>query len=314
MISVIVPIYNVEKYIRRCVDSIVSQTYKDLEIILVDDGSPDGCPQICDEYAAKDSRIKVIHKKNGGLSDARNTGIEIAKGDFIGFVDGDDYILPEMYEVLYKACVKHNVDIAMCGRRVIDEKNTIIKYEFCMSSQIVLSAQEAVASLLTFQKCDSAAWDKLYKKSLFSSVRYPVGVHYEDQNVTSKLLYYAGEVCHVGQALYVYMRREGSITNSSFNEHSIDEVKQGELLRQFVDEKYPDLRKESLFFLYYKIGFPLLSASQCQNPELKQYMEEVYEYSKRYFFYVMCGKVTFKHKLWFCKNFVTLRLKLWIWK
>ena len=121
MISVIVPIYNVEKYVNKCVGSIVNQTYTNLEIILVDDGSPDRCPEICDEWAKKDSRIKVIHKKNGGLSDARNAGMKIASGDYIAFVDSDDWIAPEMYERLLMAIKNDNSDIAACAVKMVWE-------------------------------------------------------------------------------------------------------------------------------------------------------------------------------------------------
>lgn len=314
MISIIVPIYNVQKYIRRCIESILTQTYRNLEIILVDDGSTDACPQICDEYAVEDSRIKVIHKENGGLSDARNAGIEIATGEYIGFVDSDDYILPQMYEILYKACLDYDVAIAMCGRKVIDENGKILKDEFCTNTNSLLSAKEAVESLLTFDKCDPAAWDKLYKRNLFSDIRYPVGVHYEDQNITARLFYYAGKVCHIGKALYIYMKRAGSITNRFFNQHSIDEVKQAELLKVFVDEKYPELRKKSLYFVCFKVGFPLFAACQCNDLKLQNYMEEVIKYSTHYFFQVIGGRLTIKHKLWFSKNYFALWIKLWKWK
>ena len=121
MISVIIPIYNVEKYLCRCLDSIISQSYKDLEIILVDDGSPDNSPSICDSYARNDNRIKVIHKTNGGLSAARNTGLKYAMGDFISFIDSDDYIEPKMYEILFNLITKFDSDISMCGCNVISE-------------------------------------------------------------------------------------------------------------------------------------------------------------------------------------------------
>ena len=152
MISVIVPVYNVERYLRRCVDSILAQTCRDLEIILVDDGSTDGCPSICDGYAAADSRVKVIHKANGGLSDARNAGLEIASGEWVGFVDSDDFIMPEMYETLLRACVEHGVSIAMCGRRLVDEADTTLRYEYCFSEPVMLSAEEALRSLLIFRE------------------------------------------------------------------------------------------------------------------------------------------------------------------
>ena len=121
LISVIVPIYKVEEYLYKCVKSILAQTYTNLEIILVDDGSPDNCPAICDEFAAKDSRVTVVHKKNGGVSSARNVGLDTATGEYIGFVDGDDYIEPTMYETLYKYIVDNNTDVSVINCRIVDE-------------------------------------------------------------------------------------------------------------------------------------------------------------------------------------------------
>lgn len=314
MISVIVPVYNVEKYLKQCVDSIIAQTYADLEIILVDDGSTDSCPVICDEYAAKDARIRVLHKKNGGLSDARNMGLEVARGEFIGFVDSDDYIMPTMYEILYQACMDQEVLIAMCGRRVIDEKENVIRYECCIENAVLLDTKKAVQSLLlNDNRCDSAACDKLYRSFLFANVRYPDKVHYEDQNVTARLISCTENIYHVGQALYVYRKREGSITSLDFNEHSIDEVKQAELLKEFVDKKYSELKDDSLNFVSYKMGFPLFRAYRCRNIEMKEYMREVSERSSCYLSNIVYGPYTVKHKLWYLRNHMVLRLRLWRW-
>lgn len=314
MISVIVPIYDVEKYLRRCIDSIIAQTYTNLEIILVDDGSTDACPKICDEYAVADPRIKVIHKRNGGLSDARNAGLEMATGEFVGFVDSDDYILPQMYEVLYGACIEYDVPIAMCGRRVVNEENKVIRYEYRMDDAVIFSAKEAIELLLKTEKCDSAVWDKLYKRQLFSDIWYPEGVHYEDQNITGRLFYRAGRICHVGQVLYVYRKREDSITVQPFNQHSIDEVKQAELLKKYLDMKYPDLEEKTLYFVSYKMGFVLSKACKCKNNEMKAYMEEVGHYGQCYFKHAMRGRLNLIRKVWFCKNYFILRLRLWWWR
>ena len=197
-ISVIVPIYKVEKYIHRCIDSIINQTYKNLEIILVDDGSPDSCPRICDEYAKKDKRIKVIHKENGGLSDARNKGVDIATGDYIAFVDSDDYIHPNMYEVLIYELEKNNSDIALCKYKIVYEKSKI---------KTEIDGKFEVYSLNNLQALDSmygkdgvdfiVAWNKLYKKDLFNKIRYPVGKIHEDEYTTYKLLFASKNVIYI---------------------------------------------------------------------------------------------------------------------
>ncbi len=314
MISIIVPVYNVEKYLKRCIDSIIGQTCRDLEIILIDDGSTDACPQICDEYEKKDSRIKVVHRKNGGLSEARNTGLDMATGEYVGFVDSDDYILPEMYEILHQACEENHVAIAVCGRRIVDENDRVIKYEFCEEGPSILSAKEALRSFLTMERWDSAAWDKLYRRELFAEIRYPAGVYYEDQNVTARLVDRAGAFYHVGQALYSYRKRRGSITSLSFNQHSMDEVKQAELLKEFVDANYLDLKQESLHFVLLKMSYVLFMAYQCCERGMKKCMKEAAAYGLYYFPYVMKSRrLSVKHKIWYCRNYCVLKWKLWIW-
>ena len=160
LISIIVPVYDVEPYLRKCIDSILIQSYRDLEIILVDDGSPDNCGAICDEYAEKDKRIKVIHKKNGGLSDARNAGLDIATGEYIGFVDSDDWVMPDMYEYLYKAVKEYDADMSVCG--YYDYWGKTISGRYCQDIQ-VYKGQEGIKALLDL-KFGNYVWNKLYKR------------------------------------------------------------------------------------------------------------------------------------------------------
>ena len=186
LITVVVPIYKVEKYLEKCIDSIIKQTYENLEIILVDDGSPDKCPQICDEYAKKDSRIKVIHKKNGGLSDARNAGIDIAKGEYITFVDSDDYIEKDYVEVLYDSIKENDSDMAIGSHKVIYENGTILNKE--TGEKSVLDAKTVLERILYDENIDLSAWAKLYKTELFEEIRYPKGRVFEDAATTYKLV------------------------------------------------------------------------------------------------------------------------------
>jgi len=313
MISVIVTIYNVEKYLRRCINSIISQTFRDLEIILVDDGSTDASPQICDEYAAKDSRIKVLHKKNEGSASARNAGIDTATGRFIGFVDGDDFILPEMYKLLYDACMAHGVLLSMCGRIVFDERKGSRERKYCIDTPVLFSAKDAISSLLMDDKCDSASWDKLYGKELFSDIRYPVGVRYDDLNVTARLIDRAGKVCHVGKELYIYVKRSGSITAAPFHKESVMAIEQSELLRKFIDKKYPELYKQSLFFVNSYVSIILYQAYECKNSEMAGYMKEIEEYGRAYLPRIICGSWSVKHKIWFLRNYIVLLFRLWKW-
>ena len=223
LISVIVPIYNVEKYLNKCVDSIINQTYKNLEIILVDDGSPDNCPQICDEYAKKDKRIKVIHKENGGLSDSRNVGIQEAKGEYIGFIDSDDYIDSEMYEYLYNLIEKYSADISNCGHRdvgLVNEEGPLPEDE------IVLNSKEALELLSRDTWIKNFAVNKLYKKSLFidNNIEYPVGKIMEDILTTYRLIEKANIIAVGNKNYYNYLKRDNSITGGKSTKKYIAHV------------------------------------------------------------------------------------------
>ena len=222
LISVIVPVYKVEEYLNRCVDSIINQTYKNLEIILVDDGSPDNCGKICDDYAKHDKRIKVIHKKNGGLSDARNAGLDIAKGKYIGFVDSDDYISENMYEILYKELVKNKADISICKyiyfKNIIPEFTT--DYEITSYTNI-----EAILELIKIKqrKIQDYAWNKLYKRKLFKKIRYPKNFVFEDIGTTYLLFYEAKKIINIDCILYAYYDNSNSITSNK-NPKNISDI------------------------------------------------------------------------------------------
>lgn len=219
-ISVIVPCYKVEGYLPKCVESIMGQTYKDLEIILVDDGSPDSCPQICDEFARKDSRIKVIHKENGGLSSARNAGLDIATGDYIAFVDSDDWLELDMYEVLVSAISETNSDIATCDpyfckygteSRITISHNTGNRVVIEDNNDIFLHILEP-KPLLRFE-----VWNKLFTRSLIGKTRFKVGQRYEDVYFDRIVFSRAKKLVAVDRALYNYLEYRPGSTVSSFN-------------------------------------------------------------------------------------------------
>ncbi|MBQ9118860.1 MAG: glycosyltransferase [Lachnospiraceae bacterium] len=216
LITIIVPVYKVEEYIHRCVDSLLRQTYPNLEIILVDDGSPDNCPVICDEYAAKDDRILVIHKENGGLSDARNAGLEVAKGKYIGFVDSDDYVQDDMYEKLYRAAVKCRADIVVCGLYT-EQGEKLVMEEAPRDEMKILSGEEAQLLLLQDKDMKNYAWNKLYTREVFEGIRYPYRRNFEDIATTYLLFDKAKTICWIPDYLYFYQIREDSISfrNSS---------------------------------------------------------------------------------------------------
>ena len=212
LVSVIIPVYKVEPYFRRCLDSVINQTYTNLEIILVDDGSPDNCPQICDEYALKDRRIVVIHKENGGLSDARNAGLNICKGDYITFVDSDDWVDLQYIEELFRLLTESDSDIAI-GENF--QTNNIQSRPCYVINSFVYTSKEALVHL--FENTHAAfiiSCGKLYKKELFSKLRFPVGKYHEDEYTTYILFYHSKQIAYTSQVLYYYYQRSDSITGS----------------------------------------------------------------------------------------------------
>lgn len=213
-LSIIVPVYKVEKYIRKCIDSILAQTFTNFELILVDDGSPDCCGYICEEYALIDKRIKVIHKENGGLSAARNSGIDIALGEIIAFVDSDDWIHPQMYEKMIKYLNANGVDIVCCDTYIVKNSKTVFKARY--NENKILTQTQAVNYILE-GAIDNAAWNKIYNKDLFKKIRYPVGRVFEDVATTYRLFAVAEKVGVLKEPLYYYLKRTDSIIGQSFN-------------------------------------------------------------------------------------------------
>ncbi|MBQ3556569.1 MAG: glycosyltransferase [Oscillospiraceae bacterium] len=207
-ISIVVPVYKVEPYLRKCLDSIVNQTYRNLEIILVDDGSPDNCPAICDEYAARDERIVVIHQKNGGLSAARNSALDISTGEYLGFVDSDDWIEPDMFEYLLTNMCSVDADIGFCGH--IEEYPNRSKQK-CWPQAEVMDRENALKNLLEDKTLHNYVWDKLWKRELFNGVRFPAGKTFEDMAVVHRPFINAQRVVFLPEAKYHYLQRPGSI-------------------------------------------------------------------------------------------------------
>lgn len=223
LISIIVPVYNVEVYLRRCVDSLLCQTYSNLEIILVDDGSTDNSGSICDEYSYIDKRIRVIHKENGGLSSARNAGLEIANGEYIGFLDSDDWARPEMFEFLLHIITEENSEIAQCGLTLFCEGQKISEYEIrdvIKETTVHLSYIEAYNQLYGInvnKGINFLTWNKLYKRSLFDFIRFSEGKNNEDIIMTSKILTLCSKISISNTPMVYYMQRKNSIMGEQKN-------------------------------------------------------------------------------------------------
>ncbi len=223
LISIIVPIYNVKKYLNQSIESIINQTYKNLEIILVDDGSNDGCYQICEEFGKKDKRIKIIHKENGGLSDARNVGIDNSKGKYLAFVDSDDYIDCSYIDKLYTILKEKKVHIAQCGFYKVDEFGNIID-QMSSSKFECVSGRDFIINMMENRWENVVVWNKLYDRNLFDNIRFPKGKIHEDEFTTYKLVN-NNSVAILPICLYYYRQNNSGITRSEYTIKRLDKLK-----------------------------------------------------------------------------------------
>ena len=286
LISVIIPVYKVEKYLCRCVDSVLEQTYTNMEIILVDDGSPDNCPVMCDEYARQDSRVKVIHQENAGLSGARNAGIDMAQGQWLAFVDSDDYLAADFLERLYQACVDTGSSLSVCRWEYV-RGETIPEHG--TGETRVYTGREMLANLYV---PDGAyfvvAWNKLYRKELFEDIRYPLGRIHEDEATTYRIYDKVKKAAYVDRSLYGYFVTPVSITRG-FNPKRRDWVTAvAERLDFFEQKGYTELMVPGLQALAdgsIDIWFGLrdqLPGSEKQQEEIRTLIREGLRRVKKY--------------------------------
>ena len=275
LISVIVAVYNIEKYIARCIESIQKQSYHELEIILVDDGATDASGRICDEYAGEDDRIKVIHRKNGGLSAARNTGIEASHGEYIAFVDGDDWIDANMYEKMAEQAIQNRADLVVCRYRCIYKdrlkdastgKITVYKKPFEMLLQYLKEDEKFLIQ--------HAAWNKLYHRSLLGEERFPEGKWYEDVVFSAKLLSRVSSGVYMDTAFYNYVcEREDSIMNAGMTERIFTDlipalIEKEAFLAQLEDKAPVQIHR---FYFYKRLLLFYLALYQKENKKLRKY-------------------------------------------
>ena len=222
IISVIVPVYNVEAWLGACVDSILCQTFRDLELILVDDGSPDGCGAICDEYARLDSRVRVIHKTNGGLSSARNAGLDISRGEYVAFIDSDDYVNPCYLESMLRSIQEHEADLALCSvEKFWDDPSRV---EYYHQPDKCLGHEQAVALMVDSLWYHMIACNKLYRRSLFDDLRFPEGYIHEDEALFHHIIARCARIVSVSGALYRYRQISGSIMHQGCNIQKSDKL------------------------------------------------------------------------------------------
>lgn len=276
IVSVVVPVYNVCNYVKKCVMSIVGQTYCNLDIILIDDGSTDISGVICDELAKNDGRIRVIHQDNMGLSGARNTGLDLAYGDFIVCVDSDDIIDKTMIEKLVIAINEYDADIAACGTEYCSEKDEYL-YEKKNSKIEVLIDQMQMEALIYTEKIQTTAWGKLYKRSLFEGIRYPLGKIHEDVFTTYLLLDRSKKTVVIPEPLYIYRQVQNSIMHQKFNKKSLNGLEGAIQRANFIENKYPKLKSGAYAVVAYtgcKLYEKTLNSDDVEN-DIKKYLQNI---------------------------------------
>lgn len=241
IISVVLPVYNVEKYLAKGIESVLNQTYKSIEIILVDDGSTDSSANICDEYRNKDSRIKVIHKKNGGLSDARNAGTEIATGKYITYIDSDDVVEPDYVEYLYSLILKYHCNMSLCTHTVVFENGKKIIYG--NGDDELLTSEQCLDRMLYHETIDTSAWGKMYLTKMAKEILYPVGKLFEDIGTTYLFFVQSEKIACGYQSKYFYIQRQNSIVSGKFNPKKFDLLEMTDKMAKDVYKIYPDLKQ-----------------------------------------------------------------------
>lgn len=309
LISIIVPVYGVEKYLRRCLDSLICQTYTNIEIIVVDDESPDSSGEICDEYAERDNRIHVIHQKNMGISGARNSGLDIARGEFIAFVDSDDFVSPHMYEYLLKALKQTNAEISICNFQKFKEGTepqvSDTKFENT-ELNVITSKKEKIQYQFLQKNVDSnLVWNKLYKREIWEKFRFPMIRAYEDEAIIYQIIYELNKIVYLDINLYYYLlRQNGSITSSGFSEQRFLRLNVlQERMKFYIQKEEWEYFLES-FFVY---KTDLLKVTELIQQSKKYNMKLLSDYKKLYneycFKYLKCCKTSIKNKmtyLWYC--------------
>jgi len=293
-LSIIVPVYKVESYLNRCIDSILQQTFTDFELILVDDGSPDNCGKICDDYSKIDHRIKIIHKENGGLSSARNAGISIASGEYITFVDSDDFLHKNMYEILFHYATKHSSDIVICDYLEVYEDNLntteINNFHFKEENFSNLDGLNSLYSDKGVQFV--VAWNKLFKKQLFDNIRFEENKIHEDEFIAHRLIFNSSKIIYLPIKLYYYVQRKNSITGLPFNIKKLDLVKAyKDRVNFFKQINQPELKDKteyyyiSMFFQYYfKAKKELPNCYQDLKILKREFCTNIFSYMKNPYF------------------------------
>lgn len=265
MISIIVPIYNVETYLSRCVDSILNQTITDIEVILVDDGSPDRCGEVCDQYEREDPRIRVIHKENGGLSDARNAGLEIAKGEYIAFVDSDDWLDLQYLEKLMNYLRETNADICEC--KVYRTSGESFNHQTVATTEEIYDTTHALEELIQNRVFHQHVWNKLYRRKVIGDVRFPLGKTNEDEFWTYHVFGQAKRAVKISDTLYNYFQRPNSIMGKNYSLKRLDALEAKMQRQQYLTHYFPELQTVAKINFYFSCVYAGQMSMKFLTPE-----------------------------------------------
>lgn len=301
-ISVIVPVYNVAPYLARCVDSLITQTWKNLEILLVDDGSQDDSGRICDAYAGKDPRIRVIHKENGGLSSARNAGLEAAAGEYIGFVDSDDWLEPDAYAGMMNRMEQLDAQLVCAGRYDVDEATGEKTIGLCPTREECITGEALAGRIFLWDHCDSSACDKLYRRELFQGIRYPEGRVCEDVATTYRIALKAQRAVLCDRPVYNYFHRSGSISKGAgITEKTFHYSQNTAEIYPYIQKNYPKIAPQARFLRVHSLSHILLRLSQAEPEVRKQYAGEYRharrELAKHWRFFLTCPWLTMQERI-----------------
>lgn len=304
LVSVIIPVYNVENYIHECINSVLDQTYQNIEVILIDDGSSDRCPEICDEYVEKDSRVRVIHKTNGGLSDARNCGIKNAMGEYLTFVDSDDCIAKEMIETLYLLCKKKNVLLSQCNFTTDWNK---FQNERAIPKEYILNVNQCFENFFgIYGTTFCIACGKLYHIDLFEHILFPTGCIHEDVYITHLIFEQAKTIVFTKKCLYYYRQREGSIMSTERNRLTWNELRADMTRARYFKEKgYLDVYRKQLWVCIYILKERYNKYYGVLSSKRKKRMKKVYR--KIIFELIKQKQKDIPMKYWFLDNSFLLR-------
>lgn len=299
LISIIVPVYKVEEYLDKCIESIVNQTYTNLEIILVDDGSPDNCPEICDKWAERDNRIKVIHKSNGGLSDARNAGLAVASGEYIAFVDSDDYIEADLYEKLLSTIINTFSDISVCNLRYVYQNDSNSVSQENSDSITEYTAEEAMSALID-DRIRQVVWNKLYKLELIKDIMFDVGKYHEDEFWSYKAIGAANKIATIDYTGYNYLQRFGSIMGNNYSLKRLDAIEAKSLRQKYLKDNFPVLNQKGLINLIFTCVYHgQLSLLYLQESDKIEALNRLNYVIANYIHDIDNSKLSSKQKIWF---------------